>query len=49
VKALVVSPDLIEFYKGADDPVMKLFWIEGTAEFFARGPTSDPIKTVALK
>jgi uncharacterized pyridoxamine 5'-phosphate oxidase family protein len=47
-KAFVVSPYLTKFYKDADDPVMKLFWIEGNAEFFQGDPTAASFKTIAL-
>jgi uncharacterized pyridoxamine 5'-phosphate oxidase family protein len=48
-KVFVVMPQLANIYQSADNPVLKIFYIEGQADFYKFGPDPAPYKTVALK
>jgi uncharacterized pyridoxamine 5'-phosphate oxidase family protein len=48
-KVFVVMPALLDIYKGADNPVLKIFYIEGHADFYKFGADPAPFKTIQLK
>jgi uncharacterized pyridoxamine 5'-phosphate oxidase family protein len=44
------APMLSAVYQGPDDPVIRTFWIEGTADYysFAAGANAGPVRSVPL-
>jgi uncharacterized pyridoxamine 5'-phosphate oxidase family protein len=48
-KAFTVAPQLAQLYNSADNPIFKIFWVEGQADFYKFGPDPAPFKTIPLK
>jgi uncharacterized pyridoxamine 5'-phosphate oxidase family protein len=41
-KVFEVMPHLQPVYKGPENPVLKVFWVEGTADYYSFASTSGP-------
>jgi uncharacterized pyridoxamine 5'-phosphate oxidase family protein len=48
-KVFVVAPYLKDMYGGAENPTVKIFYIEGQADFYKFGPDPGPFKTIRLE
>jgi uncharacterized pyridoxamine 5'-phosphate oxidase family protein len=48
-KVFTTVPQIGEIYKSPDNPVFKIFSVEGQADFYKFGPDQAPFKTIPLK
>jgi uncharacterized pyridoxamine 5'-phosphate oxidase family protein len=48
-KVFTVAPMLTSIYQSADNPVLKIFYVEGQADFYKFGGDQGPYKTIELK
>jgi uncharacterized pyridoxamine 5'-phosphate oxidase family protein len=49
-KVFEVMPQLQPLYKGPENPILRVFWVQGSADYydFSSGPNAGPAKSVPI-